>query len=131
MSWIAQGVGLFYSAAALLSLVSLQSAWSFERKGRAAVVPAFHERIWFGFTLLSTSLYGAAGIALLLKSDAAVWLLGGGILAQAGFYGLIGLSGKARMSGGDTRWRKILSAAIVSTAIFAFSTYAARQGVLS
>lgn len=94
-------------------------------------VPVFDERLWLGFTLVSTCLYGAAGIALLMKSDAAVWLLGGGLLAQAGFYGLLWASGKAQTGGGDERGRKIWSAATVSTAVFAFSTYAARQGVLS
>ncbi|MGF1620209.1 MAG: hypothetical protein ACFCUR_06320 [Rhodomicrobiaceae bacterium] len=131
MSWIAQSLGLFYSAAALLALLTLRSAWSAKRGNRQVAAPAFHERIWLGFTLLSICLYGAAGIALLVKSHAAVWLLGCGLLAQGCFYGLIWLSGKAQLGGGDERGRKIWSAAMVSTAVFAFSTYAARQGVLS
>jgi hypothetical protein len=131
MGWIAHSLGLFYSAAALLALLTLRSAWSAEREGRQLAAPALHERIWLGFTLISTCLYGAAGISLLVKSDTAVWLLGCGLLAQAGFYSLLWLSGKAQMGGGDERGRKIWSAAMVSTAVFAFSTYAARQGVLS
>jgi hypothetical protein len=131
MGWIAHSLGLFYSAAALLALLTLRSAWSAEREGRQLAAPALHEHIWLGFTLVSACLYGAAGNALLLKSDAAVWLLGCGLLAQGGFYSLLWLSGKAQMGGGDERGRKIWSAAMVSTAVFAFSTYAARQGVLS
>jgi hypothetical protein len=131
MSWIAQSLGLLYAAAALLSLTSLRPAWTFERKGRHIAGPSFLERIWLGFTVLFTCLYGAAGIALLMKSDSAVWLLGGGLFVQAGFYGLMWLGGRVQMGGGEERWRKIWSAAIVSTAVFAFSTYAARQGVLT
>jgi hypothetical protein len=132
MGWIAHSLGLFYSAAALLALLTLRSAWSAEREGRQLAAPALHEHIWLGFTLVSACLYGAAGIALLLKSDAAVWLVSSSIFPKNGIH-FIGsrYSGKAQMGGGDERGRKIWSAAMVSTAVFAFSTYAARQGVLS
>jgi hypothetical protein len=79
----------------------------------------------------ATALYGAAGVALVLRSDLALWFLGAGLALQAGYYGVLWLVVSPEARANDDRWRKALNAAMVSTAAFAFSAYAMRSGILT
>jgi hypothetical protein len=79
----------------------------------------------------SALLYGAAGLALVSRSSWAVWLLGAGLTAQALYYGVLWLRLKPGEEDHPDRWRKAWNAAIISTAAFALTAYAARIGVLA
>ena len=130
MTLILSTLGLFYVATAFFVLRRARLEWG---AGSARMTPGFgnepdRRRIYF--MTVAAGLYGAAGLALLAKSDIAVWLLGGGLLVQAAYYGLARLDGDRGRSPPDGHAQQALSAAIVSAAAFAFAAYAARQGML-
>ena len=127
MSWIAQGLGLLYTAVAVFTVfINVQAVLWNEELSRKVNALSLHQLVWLGMMMLTSILYGAAGLALMTMSALAVQLLGGGLALQAGFYTLISLGGDEDETS-DKRWIKL----IVGTAVFAFSTYAARQGVLT
>jgi hypothetical protein len=76
-------------------------------------------------------LYGGAGLALMLRSAVAVWLLGAGLLMQAVYYGLVAPHSGSGEPAEAARWRKIWNAGIFSTAAFALAAYGLRLGVLA
>jgi hypothetical protein len=125
MTFITSALGLFYIAAA--SLV-LRRAYA---EARWAGTPSTaQERVRTLLIALSASLYGAAGLALLLKSGLAVWLFAAGLALQALAYAL--LFGAAAAASGDARQsNQAWTAGMLSAAATAFSAYALRQGLLS
>jgi hypothetical protein len=131
MMLLLAALGLFYLAMALLVLRRALAEWS---AGRPGIGRAFSNRPdgrRLLFMTMSAGLYGAAGLALLAKSHMAVWLLGGGLMAQAAYYGLEWLSGMQPMNRPDGRADRVLIAAMISAASFALAAYAVRIGMLT
>ncbi len=131
MTLIASALGLFYLITALFVLSRLRS----ERvaAGSMQTPAAVRDSEWLrrSFMAVSAGFYAAAGAALIARSALAVWLLGGGLLAQAVYYGLAWLSGHPKESDTDGAGaQQALSAAVISAAAFAFAAYAARLGIL-
>jgi len=131
MTFIAVALGLFYVIASLLAAFAVRREWFLDRALEELTMERDPERGPLYFMTISTGLYGAAGIALLMKSELAVWLLGSGLLLQGGYYGMVWRKITAEELDDRQRWQKALNAGILSTAAFAFSAYAARQGVLT
>ena len=130
MTVILTVLGLFYMFAAGLVLRRARMEWFLDQaiEKISGKPEPDRERIWY--MSASALIYGAAGIALVLRSEWAVWLLGTGLLAQAVYYGLLAPAGDP--DGGDaSRWRKAWNAAIFSTAAFALAAYGHRIGVLA
>lgn len=116
--------------AAILVLRRARTEWLIDRAIEEITLQREPDANRVYFMTGTALLYGAAGLALLLKSSLAVWLLGAGLLLQAGYYGGLWLvMGSDDREDGE-RWRKALNAGIVSTAAFAFAAYAMRCGVL-
>jgi hypothetical protein len=130
MAFLVFALGLFYVAAAFLALRRIRFEWLLERALETLTRHRDPERNRLYFMTVTAALYGAAGIALLLRSSLALWLLGTGLLLQASYYGVLWLMIGVTDSTDTDRWRKAWSAAIVSTAAFAFAAYAARAGIL-
>jgi uncharacterized membrane protein YfcA len=130
VAFVLSALGLFYIVAALLVFRRIRFEWLMDRAIQALTQRREPDRDRLYFMAGSAALYGAAGVALLLRSDLAVWLLGGGLLLQALYYGILRLV-VGRQDDDDDRWRRAWNAAIVSTAAFAIAAYAARSGVLS
>ena len=128
MGVIATVLGLFYMLAAALVLRRVRMEWFLDRAIEKLSGKPEPDRYRVIVMSASSLLYGMAGLALVLRSDWAVWLLGAGLMAQALYYAAVWLRLKP-----DTpdRWRKAWNAAILSTAAFAFAAYAARIGVLA
>lgn len=125
MTFITTALGLFYIAAAGLVL---RRAYA-EVRGAGNLNTA-RETFRTLLITLSASLYGAAGLALLLRSGLAVWLFAAGLGLQALAYAL--LFGAAAAANGDARQsNQAWTAGILSAAATAFSAYALRQGILS
>lgn len=123
MTFITTALGLFYIAAAGLVL---RRAYAEARA--AGTRPTAQETFRTLLITLSASLYGAAGLALLLRSGLAVWLFAAGLGLQALAYALLfgaAANGDARQS--NQAW----TAGMLSAAATAFSAYALRQGILS
>jgi hypothetical protein len=89
------------------------------------------ERSRVYFVVFSACVYGLAGIALVVRSRFAIACFALGLAAQAVYYGVAWWRATDAQRKDDERWRKALNAAIISTAAFAFSAYAARQGILT
>ncbi len=75
--------------------------------------------------------YGGAGVALVLRSFWAVWLLGAGLILQALYYALLAPADDPQDAGASGRRRKAWNAAIFSTAAFALAAYGHRIGALA
>lgn len=131
MTVIAMALGLFYVIASLLAAFAVRREWFLDHALEELTMERGPERGRLYFMTISTGLYGAAGIALLLRSELAVWLLGSGLLLQGGYYGMVWRQIIQDELDDRERWQKALNAGILSTAAFAFSAYAARQGVLT
>jgi hypothetical protein len=130
MALIFTALGLFYIAAAALVLRRARADWSQARSAETmrGGPRLDRDRLWF--MSCSALVNGGAGLALVLRSDWAVWLLGAGLVMQATYYSI--LSPLAEPEGGDAgHWRKIWNAAIVTTAAFALAAYGHRIGVLA
>lgn len=123
-------LGLFYMLAAGLVLRRARMEWFLDRaiEKLSGKPEPDHERIWYMSG--SALLYGAAGVALVLRSDWAVWLLGGGLALQAAYYGLIAPATDLDEPSDASRRRKAWNAAIFSAAAFALAAYAHRIGLL-
>jgi hypothetical protein len=133
MGLIASALGLFYMLAAGLALRALRSEWFLDKAGGGVSLQRTPEPGRLYFVTAASCLYGMAGLALMLKSVTAVWLLGGGLLLQGLYYGSHWYIIRARETGDaeQEKWRKAWNAAMISAAAFAFSAFAARHGVLS
>lgn len=131
MAFLVSALGLFYVIGAALVLRRVSSEWRLDRAIGTLAGKREPDRNRSYFMAAAAVLYGAAGLALLLRSGYAVWLLGAGLLLQATYYGVLGLVVSPEARADDDRWRKAWSAAMVSTAAFAFSAYALRSGILS
>jgi hypothetical protein len=124
-------LGLFYMFAAALVLRRAR----FERFLDQAIEKLSgkpepdRDRVWYmsGAALV----YGGAGLALVLRSSWAVWLLGGGLILQALYYALLAPAADPQDAGANGRRRKAWNAAIFSTAAFALAAYGHRIGVLA
>jgi nitrate reductase NapE component len=133
MGLLASALGLFYVVAAYLALRQTRLEW-FLDNARAALTnkeTPMPERSRLYFVVLSACLYGLAGIALVIRSRFAVWFFVMGIAAQAIYYGNAWWRADEPRRKDNERWRKALNAAMISSAAFAFSAYAARQGILT
>ena len=121
MIFLTSAVGVFYVVAACLVLRRVYAEAAADR-------PEQLRTLLMG---LSAGLYAAAGIALLFRSGAAVWLLASGLALQAFAYGLaFSFSGPAADAGGR-QWNQALTGGMISAAAIAFSAYARRAGVLT
>ncbi|WP_088345002.1 MULTISPECIES: hypothetical protein [Rhodomicrobium] len=131
MVFIATVLGAFYLLSAVMVLRRARLEWLFDRavKSLAKEPETDHGRL--AFMAASAMLYGAAGLALLARSGLAVWLLGGGLAVQALYYGAAWLLTTPQAPAGDAHWTKTWTAAVLSTAAFAFAAYASRMGVLN
>lgn len=133
MGLLASALGIFYMFAAYLALRQTRLEWFLDRAHAALKStdgPA-PERGRLYFVVLSACLYGLAGIALLVRSRFAVWFFALGLMAQAAYYAIVWWRADETRRRDEERWRKALNAAIISTAAFAFSAYAARSGILT
>jgi hypothetical protein len=131
MTVIVTALGIFYLLAAALVLRRVRMEWFLDRAIEKLSGKPEPDRYRICVIAASALLYGAAGLALLLRSNLAVWLLGAGLLAQALYYGAVWLRLKPGDDGNPERWRKAWNAAIISTAAFAVAAYATRIGVLA
>ena len=131
MPLLATALGLFYVIGALLVLRQLRVEWLLDRAIETLSGRWEPDRNRCYFMAAAAVLYGSAGLALLLRSSFAVWLLGAGLVLQAGYYGAVSLLTGSEAGVDDQRWRKVWSAAILSTAAFTFSAYAMRSGILT
>lgn len=131
MAVIATALGMFYLLAAALVLRRVRMEWFLDRAIEKLSGKPEPDRYRVLVMAASSLLYGAAGLALVLRSGWAVWLLGAGLVAQALYYGVLWLRLKPDAGGAPDRWRKAWNAGIISTAAFAFAAYAARVGVLA
>jgi hypothetical protein len=133
MGLLTSALGAFYVVAAYLALKQARLEWFIDGAHAALTkenrLPVEQSRLYF--VTISACLYGLAGLALLLGSRLAVWFLGGGLIAQAVYYGFVWLRLTQAERADEDRWRKALNAALISTAAFAFAAYAVRVGVLS
>jgi hypothetical protein len=86
-------------------------------------------RVWFMTS--SALIYGGAGLALVLRSEWAVWLLGSALIMQAIYYALLAPVSDHESGADASRSRKAWNAAIFSTAAFALAAYGHRIGVLA
>jgi hypothetical protein len=125
------GLGLFYMFAAALVLRRACMEWLLDcaiEKLSGKPEPDRH-RIWYmaGCALV----YGAAGLALIIRSGSAVWLLGAGLVMQGIYYALLAPHLDEEEGIDPGRWRKAWNAAIFSTAVFALAAYGHRIGVLA
>ena len=133
MTAIVMALGIFYLLAAALVLRRVCMEWFLN--------PALHDpnarlepdRYRIIVIAASASLYGAAGLALIGRSNWAVWLLGAALLIQALYYAYVAfcLWLKPSHDLAAERWRQAWSGALVSTAAFALVSYATRIGVLT
>ena len=130
MPILVSALGLFYVIGAALVLRQVRFEWLFDRSIDTLAYRREPDRNRSYFMAAAASLYGTAGLALLLRSSLAVWLLGAGLMLQAGYYGVLWLMVSPEARADDDRWRKAWSAAMVSTGAFAFSAYAMRSGIL-
>lgn len=133
MGLLASALGLFYVVAAYLALRQTRLEW-FLHKAHATLRSNDGPRPERGrlyFVVVSACLYGLSGIALVINSRYAVWFLAGGLTAQAVYYSIVWWRAGEAQRKDEERWRKALNAAIISTAVFAFSAYAARYGILT
>ena len=130
MALIVTVLGGFYVFAAALALWRLRMEWFAGRaperlSGKGE--PDLHRML---VILASASLYGAAGLAMILRSGWAVWLLAAALLIQAAYYGAARLwRGSAGQHDPGSR-QKAWNAALISTAAFALAAYATRIGIL-
>jgi hypothetical protein len=131
MTVILTVLGLFYMFAAGLVLRRARMEWFLDQaiEKISGKPEPDHGRIWYMSG--SALIYGAAGVALVLRSEWAVWLLGTGLVAQAAYYGLLAPAGDPDETSDASRWRKAWNAAIFSTAAFALAAYGHRIGVLA
>jgi multisubunit Na+/H+ antiporter MnhB subunit len=130
MTVILTALGLFYVFTAAMVLRRARAEWFLDRAlERLSGKPEpDRNRIWYMSS--SALVYGGAGLALVLRSGWAVWLLGAGLTFQAVYYAL--LAPRLRPEEIDPRrWQKAWNAAIVSTAAFALAAYGHRIGVLA
>jgi hypothetical protein len=131
MTAILTVLGLFYMFAAALVLRRARFEWFVDRaieKLSGKPEPDRH-RIWF--MSCSALIYCGAGLALVLRSGWAVWLLGGGLAMQAVYYACFAPAADPGDGAAGDRWRKAWNAAIVSAAAFALAAYGSRIGVLA
>jgi hypothetical protein len=133
MTIIVSALGVFYLLAAALVLRRARMEWFQDRALERSSGEPPADRYRLAVIAVSAVLYGVAGMALVVRSGWAVWLLGAGFLAQALYYGALWLrllpdSGEGSRS---DRWRKAWNAAIISAAAFALAAYAHRIGVLA
>jgi hypothetical protein len=131
MTLLLTALGLFYVFAAAMVLRRARYEWALDtalEKITGKPEPD-RDRVWYmgGCALL----YGGAGLALVLRSAVAVWLLGAGLLVQAAYYGFLAPHVDGEKPGERARWRKIWNAGIFSTAAFALAAYGLRVGVLA
>lgn len=130
MGWVASALGVFYVLAALLVFRAMRmGGFASEAGGQLPRERASPTWLRLGAMTVSTCLYAMAGVALILNSAWAVWLLASGLLLQALYYGYAWRMTSAE-AGEDGQARQSWSGAIISAAALAFSAYAARQGVL-
>ena len=124
-------LGLFYMFAAALVLRRARFEWFLDQaiEKLSGKPEPDRDRIWYmsGAALV----YGGAGLALVLRSSWAVWLLGGGLVLQALYYAFIAPAADPQDAEASGRRRKAWNAAIFSTAAFAFAAYGHRIGVLA
>ena len=131
MKFFVSALGLFYVVGAFLVARQVRFEWLHDRAIETRTKRREPDRNRSYFMAAAAALYGAAGLALLLRSDLAVWLLGAGLMLQAAYYGVLWLIIAPEAHADDDRWRKAWNAAMVSTAAFAFSAYAMRSGILT
>jgi hypothetical protein len=130
MPILVSALGLFYVIGAALVLWQVRLEWLFDHAIDMLADGREPDSIRSYFMAAAAVLYGAAGLALLLRSSLAVWLLGSGLMLQAGYYSALWLLISPETRADDDRWRKAWSAAMVSAGAFAFSAYAMRTGIL-
>jgi hypothetical protein len=132
MGLLASALGMFFVVAAYLALRQARLDWFVGRTPMpaASAEETGPERSRLYFVTASACFYGLAGIGLVIHRRFAIWALAGGLMLQAIYYGLVWLQLSETERNDDERWRKALTAALISTAAFAFSAYAARQGIL-
>jgi hypothetical protein len=131
MPFLVSALGLFYVIGAILVLRRVRLEWLFDHAIETLTHRREPDRNRSYFMAVAAVLYGAAGLALLLRSGYAVWLLGAGLVLQASYYCVLSLVISPEARANDDRWRKAWNAAMVSTAAFAFSAYAMRSGILT
>ena len=131
MPILVSALGLFYVIGAALVLRQVRFEWLLDRAIEMHTKRRESDRNRSYFMAAVAALYGVAGLALLLRSGIAVWLLGAGLLLQASYYGVLWFAVRPEARADDDRWRKVWTAAMVSTAAFAFSAYAMRSGILT
>lgn len=130
-AFLVSALGLFYVMGAILVLRRVRFEWLLDRAIETLAERREPDRNRSYFMAAAAALYGAAGLALLLRSGFAVWLLGAGLVLQASYYGVLWLVVSPEARANDDRWRKAWNAAMVSMAAFAFSAYAMRSGILT
>lgn len=131
MTVLLSALGLFYMLAAALVLRRARYEWFLDtalEKLTGRREPD-RDRVWY--MSVSAAVYGGAGLALMLRSATAVWLLGAGLLMQAIYYGLIVPRIEGPHAVDPIRWRMAWKAGIFSTAAFALAAYGLRVGVLA
>ncbi len=124
-------LGLFYLVAAALVLWRARKEWFLDRalEKLSGKREPDRNRVWF--MCGSALIYGGAGLALVLRSGWAVWLLGTGLATQAVYYAFLAPIIEPEDSADLSRWRKVWNAAIFSTAAFALAAYGHRIGLLA
>jgi hypothetical protein len=131
MAFLVSALGLFYLVGAAFVLWQVRFEWLLDRAIETLAKRREPDRYRGIFMAAAAALYGAAGLELLLRSGLAVWLLGAGLVLQGGYYGILSLLVGSEARADDDRWHKAWSAAMLSTAAFAFSAYALRTGILT
>ena len=84
MKFLVSALGLFYVVGAFLVARQVRFEWSLDRAIETLTERREPDRNRSYFMTAAAALYGAAGLALLLRSDLAVWFLGAGLMLQAG-----------------------------------------------
>ena len=130
MALIVTVLGGFYVFAAALALWRLRMEWFDGRPPGRRSGKGEPDRHRMLVILASASLYGAAGLAMILRSGWAVWLLGAALLIQAAYYGAARLWRGPAGQHDPGSWQKAWNAALISTAAFALAAYATRIGIL-
>jgi hypothetical protein len=129
MGVVVTALGIFYLLAAVLALRRVWMEWLLDRPPEKLSGKPESDRYRISITAISSSLYGMAGAALVLRSSWAGWLLGSGLAVQALYYGMRWL--QVGDEGDPERRQKAWSAGIISAAAFAITAYAVRIGVLA
>lgn len=130
MVLVFKALGLFYMFAAALVLRRARMEWLLDRaiEKLSGKPEADRHRIWY--MAGSALVYGAAGLALVIRNVAAVWLLAAGLAMQGIYYAFLAPRHDGEDGVDPDRWRKAWNAAMVSAAAFALAAYGHRIGIL-